>query len=238
MSYYVSDNLGSTRALTNSAGAVTDTYSYDAYGNLIASTGSTVNPYLFTGEWFDAAIGQYYLRARDYNPILGRFSGKDPYPGSSSDPLSLNHYAYAFDDPITYDDPSGMLAEADVLTAVEIGVNFAANLGISVLSAGVFLSLIAAADPLLEEVAQLLRVSVSVEIDTQEEDPNYVYFVHGTSYNAWDFSTSIKPDEGGQQKTLARASTRSWLRRLVLRRPLAGRIRRGKLTARQDLCSL
>ena len=39
LSYYVSDNLGSTRALTNSAGAVTDTYSYDAYGNLIAGNG-------------------------------------------------------------------------------------------------------------------------------------------------------------------------------------------------------
>ena len=43
LSYYVSDNLGSTRALANSAGAVTDTYRYDAYGNLIAGSGTTVN---------------------------------------------------------------------------------------------------------------------------------------------------------------------------------------------------
>ena len=75
------DNLGSTRALTNSAGAVTDTYSYDAYGNLIAGTGTTVNPYLFTGQWFDAAIGQYYLRARDYEPTTGAFVSLDSSVG-------------------------------------------------------------------------------------------------------------------------------------------------------------
>ena len=71
-SFYVADNLGSTRALTNAAGAVTDTDTYDAYGNLIASTGNTVNPYLFTGQWFDAAIGQYYdRRATRTRPLDG-----------------------------------------------------------------------------------------------------------------------------------------------------------------------
>ena len=79
---------GSTRALTNSAGAVTDTYSYDAYGNLIASTGTTVNPYLFTGQWFDAAIGQYYDRARDYNPVVGWFTSQDTFNSQAQPTLS------------------------------------------------------------------------------------------------------------------------------------------------------
>ena len=107
LSYYVSDNLGSTRALTNSAGAITETYSYDAYGNLIANTGTTVNPYLFTGQWFDAAIGQYYLRARDYNPSTGAFTSRDSFGGKADSPLTENHYLYAGADPVDWSDPGG-----------------------------------------------------------------------------------------------------------------------------------
>ena len=108
LSYYVSDNLGSTRALTNSAGAVTETYSYDAYGNLIANTGTTANPYRYTGQWFDAAIGQYYLRARDYNPLNGNFTSRDSYNGLTVEPVTENHYLYAGADPVINVDPSGM----------------------------------------------------------------------------------------------------------------------------------
>ena len=75
----MTDNLGSTRALTNSVGAVTDTQTDDAYGNLILSTGTTTNAYLFTGQWLDSAIGQYYQRARDYNPAVGSFTARDSY---------------------------------------------------------------------------------------------------------------------------------------------------------------
>ncbi len=48
-------------------GAVTDTYDYDAFGTLIASTGTTANNYLFAGEQFDPALGIYYNRARFYD---------------------------------------------------------------------------------------------------------------------------------------------------------------------------
>jgi hypothetical protein len=51
------DGHGSVRYLTSSTGAVTDTYDYDAFGNLISSTGSTPNNYLFAGEQFDSALG-------------------------------------------------------------------------------------------------------------------------------------------------------------------------------------
>ena len=52
-SYNVYDGHGSVRALTDTTGTVTDTYDYDAFGNLIHSTGSTPNNYLFAGEQFD-----------------------------------------------------------------------------------------------------------------------------------------------------------------------------------------
>ena len=65
--YYLQDGQGSTRALTSSAGAVTDTYSYTAFGELQNQTGSTTNSYLYTGQQFDSLTGLYSLRARYYS---------------------------------------------------------------------------------------------------------------------------------------------------------------------------
>ena len=64
VSFYNRDGLGSTTSLTNASQTVTDTYSYDAFGNLINSTGTTKNNYLFVGEEKDNTTGYYYLRAR------------------------------------------------------------------------------------------------------------------------------------------------------------------------------
>lgn len=69
-------------------GTVTDTYTYDAFGNLIAQTGTTPNDYLYSGERFDANSGFYYLRARYMNPESGRFLSRDSAEGQVSDPIS------------------------------------------------------------------------------------------------------------------------------------------------------
>ena len=69
-SFYQYDGRGTVRLLTNSAGAVTDSFEYDAFGNLIASTGTTPNDYLYRGERYDADLGFYYLR-----PPAGVFTG-------------------------------------------------------------------------------------------------------------------------------------------------------------------
>jgi RHS repeat-associated protein len=63
------------RQLTNSSGAITDTYDYDAFGNLLNKTGTTPNNYLYRSEQFDPDLGLYYLRARYINPLTGRFVG-------------------------------------------------------------------------------------------------------------------------------------------------------------------
>lgn len=78
LSFYGYDGSGNVRQLTNSAGAVTDSYEYDAFGNLLNSTGTTPNVYMYRGEQFDSDLGLYYLRARYYNPITGRFMSRDP----------------------------------------------------------------------------------------------------------------------------------------------------------------
>jgi RHS repeat-associated protein len=106
-SFYGYDGHGSVRFLTNSAGAVTDTYDYDAFGNLLSSTGNTPNTRLFAGEEYDAALGTYYNRARYYSPNNGRFLSMDTFEGDPGSPESLHKYLYAGGNPVDRRDPSG-----------------------------------------------------------------------------------------------------------------------------------
>jgi len=105
--YYVKDGHGSVRALTDQNGAVTDTYDYDAFGNLIHSTGTTPNNYLFAGEQFDPDLNLYYNRARYLNTSTGRFWNMDTYEGDDNDPLSLHKYVFTEGDPIDNLDTNG-----------------------------------------------------------------------------------------------------------------------------------
>jgi RHS repeat-associated protein len=66
------------RFLTNASGTITDTYTFDAFGAPIASTGTTPNAYLYSGERFDSNLNLYHLRARYYNMLTGRFETMDP----------------------------------------------------------------------------------------------------------------------------------------------------------------
>jgi RHS repeat-associated protein len=117
-SFYNYDGGGNVRQLTNSAGTVTDSYEYDAFGNSFTVSGSTPNNYLYRGEQYDSDLGLYYLRARYYNPLTGRFMGRDPNDPKPLnprripiDPRELHKYLYANGDPVNGIDPSGHLDE-------------------------------------------------------------------------------------------------------------------------------
>jgi RHS repeat-associated protein len=99
--YYQYDGLGSTVALADDTGTITDTYSYDVFGAVRASTGSTPNPWLFTSEQYDPDSGLYYLRARYYDPGTGRFLGRDPLEAAEP-------YAYVGNNPLIWTDSSGL----------------------------------------------------------------------------------------------------------------------------------
>lgn len=103
---YHTDRLGSVRAVSDATGAVTATYRTDEFGITTATTGSSSQPFTYTGEPRDAT-GLSYLRARYYDPTLGRFMSRDPFAGFASGPLSLNRYTYARSNPSTLRDPSG-----------------------------------------------------------------------------------------------------------------------------------
>ncbi len=119
-SFYLFDGHSGVRQLTNAAGAVTDTYLYDGYGNLLQRNGSTVNPYLYRGEQTDSNSGLQYLRARYYDQQSGRFLSTDPFEGWQEQPMSRHRYLYGNNNPITYIDPSGRVA-----TMGETSITFA-----------------------------------------------------------------------------------------------------------------
>ena len=93
--------------LTQEHGTAIRSYDYDAFGNEKNMDPVDINPFRYCGEYFGRETGTYYLRARDYDPGVGRFTTEDRCRGNMSDPLSLNLYTYCKNNPIKYIDPSG-----------------------------------------------------------------------------------------------------------------------------------
>ena len=81
---------------------VRNRYGYDAFGNMEYAEETVKNRFRYTSQQYDSVTGQYYLRARYYNPVIGRFLQEDTYYGDG-----LNLYAYCRNNPVRYYDPSG-----------------------------------------------------------------------------------------------------------------------------------
>ncbi len=105
-SFYHADGLGSIVALTNAAGSVVQTYSYDSFGNVTLSGGIT-QPYTYTAREYDYETGLYFYRARYYDPKAGRFITKDPISFAGGD---VNLYGYVENNPVNWIDPFGLEA--------------------------------------------------------------------------------------------------------------------------------
>ena len=103
-SYYHADGLGSITSLSNSAGAIANTYTYDSYGNLTTSTGSLVNSFRYTGREFDSETNLYYYRARYYDSNAGRFLSEDPIGFDGGN----NLYDYVANSSANSSDPLGL----------------------------------------------------------------------------------------------------------------------------------
>jgi RHS repeat-associated protein len=93
---------------------VQNSYSYDAFGNTTSYSEKVGNKFRYAGEQYDSITGEYYLRARYYDPAMGRFMNEDTYKGQIDNPQSMNLYAYCINNPVIYIDPSGhYVAEQD-----------------------------------------------------------------------------------------------------------------------------
>jgi RHS repeat-associated protein len=126
VAYYLEDGMGSVIGIAPSASPTagnTTTLFYDGFGNSRATNGPAPSipagaggDYRFHGAWFESGSGLYNLRAREYDPRLGRFLSRDPLKGAGKTPESAHPYTYANANPLVYKDPSGMF------TLIEINV--------------------------------------------------------------------------------------------------------------------
>ena len=111
--YYVTDMHGNVVQLLDESGNVTKTYEYDSFGNEVKPEKKDENPYRYCGEYYDKETEEVYLRARYYEPGVGRFITRDTYTGESDEPLSLHLYTYCENDGVNAWDPSGHWGRKD-----------------------------------------------------------------------------------------------------------------------------
>jgi RHS repeat-associated protein len=103
-SYYQADGLGSITSLSNAAGALAQTYAFDSFGKLTASSGALTNPFQYASRELDTESSLYYMRARYFDPATGRFINED----FLRLPDGLSRYDYALNSPVNYVDPFGL----------------------------------------------------------------------------------------------------------------------------------
>ncbi len=109
--YYLFNGHQDVTGIVDGAASILADYRYDAYGSLTQQNGTFDNPFRYTGEMQDSETGLVYLRARYYNPAVGRFLTQDTFPGYLDDPRTLNRYVYTASNPVNYVDPSGHFLE-------------------------------------------------------------------------------------------------------------------------------
>ncbi|WP_264158679.1 RHS repeat-associated core domain-containing protein, partial [Bacillus pacificus] len=123
--YYHYNPRGDVIAMTDQNKEVVATYEYDSWGNVLKSDTKGIaadNPFGYAGYMYDKEIGIYYLMARYYHPDHGVFLSVDPDPGDSDDPVTMNGYTYADNNPVMNIDPDGHWAMA-------AGIYFVPGLG-------------------------------------------------------------------------------------------------------------
>lgn len=105
--YYLYNGHGDVVQIIDENGSTINNYQYDEWGNIIQKEEGIKNSFKYAGEMQDEETGLYYLRARYYDPVVGRFISRDTYEGQISNPLSLNLYTYVVNNPLIYVDPTG-----------------------------------------------------------------------------------------------------------------------------------
>ena len=130
--FYATNAQGDVMALVHTSGTAVVEYTYDAWGNILTTTGSMagtlgqINPLRYRGYVYDAETGLYYLQSRYYDPAVGRFVNADILVSTGQGILGNNMFAYCNNNPVMYCDPTGrFFVDWDVLPNWEAGKTFA-----------------------------------------------------------------------------------------------------------------
>ena len=101
LGYYHTDEHGNVSTISDASKKIVADYDFDAFGNETVSTDTYYNPMRYCGEYYDTETGLIYLRARYYDPSIGRFISEDPIKDGT------NWYVYCSNNPVAFMDPNG-----------------------------------------------------------------------------------------------------------------------------------
>jgi len=195
--YYMVNAQGDVAGLVNSSGVRVVEYHYDAWGNLLSTTGSGAsgigaeNPLRYRGYVYDTETGLYYLQSRYYDPEMGRFISSDNYPSTGQNLTGHNMFAYCGNNPVTRSDVSGGAWETvfDIISLgtsiIEVAMN-PADVGAWV---GLVGDIIDVAVPFVAGVGETVRaVNVGRKVADAADDVNdtrkVVSKIHGNSLSS------------------------------------------------------
>jgi RHS repeat-associated protein len=111
--YTLSDHLGSTTVSITGTGSYHSELRYKPWGETRYSAGSPPTQRQFTGQVNESQIGLYFFNARWYDPALGRFTSADSLVPEAGNPQAWDRYAFVYNNPVRYVDPSGHLVCSD-----------------------------------------------------------------------------------------------------------------------------
>lgn len=189
--FYMHDRLGSVRQIINTSANVVKYYTYEPFGEVLEEDGTLTNNMMFTGQYFDAEIDQYYLRARQYDPHISRFTARDLIFGEFEEPLTLHKYLYCRNDPINKIDWNGR-AYVDVNFTWTLGTIRAGAWGMGMGSGNTITAVLGALG------GGMLGSAINVTFGAMKDDISsgiYPYIGTGIvlSYGGWSTTGTAAP---------------------------------------------
>ena len=188
--YYATNIQGDVTAILNTSGTAVVQYTYDAWGKILATTGSMAstlgahNPLCYRGYVYDTETTLYYLQSRYYDPEMGRFINGDAYATTGQGVLGNNMFAYCRNNPVCYDDPTGEWSVLATKCVINIITSIVCDL-INHESAGdiVVNAILAAAGTIIEPLGDFMTIvdiaCSTVEVIQNTGDVFYGLFVGG-----------------------------------------------------------
>ncbi|WP_315910985.1 RHS repeat-associated core domain-containing protein [Xylanibacillus composti] len=172
--YYIRNGHGDVTGVVDWVGNPINQYTYDIWGNPLHSTEYLDNPFRYSGEYWDETTQLQYLRARWYDPAMGRFINEDNYEGDITNPLTLNLYTYVHNNPLIFIDPTGHKAACTSESACmqlserirAMQETFASNL-----ANGSYQSI----DDMVPDFAKIVAAQDGY-YDELDEDEHFIYF--------------------------------------------------------------
>lgn len=126
--FYQYNSHGDVVALTDEDGLVIGEYVYDAWGNIVKEMLTTEearqNSFKYAGYFHDTETGMYYLNARYYEAKQGVFLSVDSEPGDEINPLTMNGYTYANNNPVEFIDADGEYAIGILIQVLKWGTKY------------------------------------------------------------------------------------------------------------------